>query len=104
MASKALAGEKQSFSPLGSLVNAVAALLAGRPHFPRGRGSQPGAAFRPRFPVAGLSPRANIWFSPFMIRRVVPGSVAYPLAPLGDDPAGGPQTAKEVARAICSSS
>ena len=79
----------QSLHPLQSLANTITLLLRGRVHFPRerlgqtlvlegekwiifrqvvidpgpGQPAQPGAVFRPRFHVRGMSARANMLFS-----------------------------------------
>jgi len=87
----------RSFHPLSSLVGTIRLVLRGRVHFPRkrlgqplildgekwiifrqvvidpgpGQPAQPGAVFRPRFHLRGMSARANMLFSwlpvPFFI-------------------------------------
>lgn len=87
----------RSFHPLSSLAGTIRLLLRGRVHFPRkrlgqplildgekwiifrqvvidpgpGQPAQPGAVFRPRFHLRGMSARANMLFSwlpvPFFI-------------------------------------
>lgn len=100
----------QSFHPLYSLANTIILLLRGRVHFPRerlgqtlvlegekwiifrqviidvgpDRPAQPGAVFRPRFHLRGMSARVNMLFSwipvPFFYRpaRVALQAVAVP--------------------------
>jgi hypothetical protein len=79
----------RSFHPLSSLAGTIRLLLRGRVHFPRkrlgqplildgekwiifrqvvidpgpGQPAQPGAVFRPRFHLRGMSARANMLFS-----------------------------------------